>query len=320
MSAPLVSVILAAYQAAGRISAAIESALAQSVGELEVVVADDASGDDTPGVVLEIARRDPRVRLLRAEVNGGPARARNRAITAARGEWLALLDADDAFRPQRLERLLALATAWRADLVADNLRLVDGTSGRDLGPALPEAPAAPPQIVAAASFVRANLKRGFSYGYLKPLIRRTFLERHGIRYREALRIGEDYALDLDCLLAGARFVVTREVLYDYHLTPGSISRRLGAPDIRALCALNREHRAAVGDHHPELAAVLWERQVMLDRMLGHARFVERIKAGRIRGALSLLVRRPALVPLVVGSVREGLLKRLGVLAFHGRRA
>jgi succinoglycan biosynthesis protein ExoO len=319
MSAPLVSVIVPAYEAATRIAAAIGSALAQSLAELEVVVADDASRDDTAGVVLEMARRDPRVRLLRAEVNGGPARARNRAIAAARGTWIAPLDADDAYQPRRLERLLAVATTCRADLVADNLRLVDGASGRDLGPALPEDRQGAPEIVSATRFVRANLHDGFSWGYLKPLIRRALLDRHGIRYREFLRIGEDYALDLDCLLAGARFALTREPLYDYHLTPGSISRRLEAAHIRALCALNREHLAAAGDHRPGLVVALWERQAMLERMLGHVRFVERVKAGRIAAAMAVLMRRPAVVPLVLRYGRESLLKRLGLLGFHGRR-
>jgi succinoglycan biosynthesis protein ExoO len=313
-------VIVPAYQAAGRIGAAIGSALGQSLVDLEVVVADDASRDDTAGVVAELARRDPRVRLLRAEVNGGPARARNRALAAARGAWIAPLDADDTYCPRRLERLLEVALSCRADLVADNLRLIDGTSGRDLGPALPEADGGGLELVSAARFVRENLLDGFSWGYLKPLIRRGFLERHGLRYREALRIGEDYALDLDCLLAGARLVLTREPLYHYHLTPGSISRRLESSHIRALCALNREHQAAARDRRPELAAALDQRQAMLERMLGHARFVERVKAGRVGAAAALLMRRPAVLPLVLRYGRESLLKRLGLLGFHARRA
>lgn len=103
--APLVSVVIPAYNSARTITATIQSALAQTVGELEVIVVDDGSSDETVASVEAIG--DPRVRIVRRE-NGGAAAARNSGIRAARGRWVALLDADDLWLPEKLERQLAV--------------------------------------------------------------------------------------------------------------------------------------------------------------------------------------------------------------------
>src|SRR5581483_11829559 len=101
----LVSVVMPAYNAADTIEAAIASALHQTEQRIEVLVIDDASTDATVGVASRVAAQDRRVRLLRQVVNRGPAAARNRGMAEARGKWIALLDADDAFALHRLESL-----------------------------------------------------------------------------------------------------------------------------------------------------------------------------------------------------------------------
>src|SRR3546814_10567307 len=94
----------------------------------------------------------------------------------------------------------------------------------------------------AAAFVRRNhfLTTGFKLGYLKPLFRRGFVEAHGIRQNERLRIAEDYHFLLDCLLAGARVAADPAPGYDYQRTPGSLSRRLTRQD-RKSTRLNSSH-------------------------------------------------------------------------------
>lgn len=104
--AETVSVITPAYNAAKHIARTIQSALGQSQPPLEVIVVDDGSTDDTAAVVSGFGAA---VRLVRKE-NGGPASARNAGARLARGEWLALLDADDWWFPTKLEVQLSLAT------------------------------------------------------------------------------------------------------------------------------------------------------------------------------------------------------------------
>ena len=95
-----VSVVIPSYNSSSYINKAIESVLNQTYGNLEVIVADDASTDDTCTVVQKIT--DPRVKLIRRKENGGAAAARNSAIDAATGRYIAFLDSDDYWLPDKL--------------------------------------------------------------------------------------------------------------------------------------------------------------------------------------------------------------------------
>lgn len=104
-SAPTVSVVLAAYNGAALIGDTLRSLAAQTLTDWEAVVVDDASTDGTAELVR--AWPDPRVRLIMAERNGGCVAARNRAVEAARGRYLAGLDHDDLCHPERFARQVA---------------------------------------------------------------------------------------------------------------------------------------------------------------------------------------------------------------------
>src|SRR5271167_4277928 len=122
------SVIMPAYNVSGIIERAIRSAAAQTLPPLEILVIDDCSTDDTVEVVKALAQDIPSLRLLSSPANGGPAAARNVGLRAAQGDWIALLDSDDAWRPGRLERLSEVAGATSADFVADNLVMWDAVT------------------------------------------------------------------------------------------------------------------------------------------------------------------------------------------------
>lgn len=106
MSATAVSIVTPAYNAAAYLPAAIDSALAQGYRDWEMLVVDDCSRDGTRDVVAEYAARDPRIRLIVQPRNGGPARARQAAVERAQGRYIAFLDSDDCWLPQKLERQL----------------------------------------------------------------------------------------------------------------------------------------------------------------------------------------------------------------------
>jgi glycosyltransferase involved in cell wall biosynthesis len=127
-----ISVIIPAYNASRFIERTIDSVLHQTIKDFELIVIDDGSTDNTRSLAEAAALRDPRIQLITVR-NGGVAKARNIGIEAAKGEFVAFLDADDVWHPQKLERQLA---ALRAEPKAaacyvlhrriDQLDMVDG--------------------------------------------------------------------------------------------------------------------------------------------------------------------------------------------------
>ncbi len=104
---PLVSIITPAYNAAEFVEETIGSVQAQSFADWEMLIADDASRDDTAARIAAKAADDGRIVLIRQDRNSGPAAARNCALARARGRYICFLDADDLWLPQKLARQLA---------------------------------------------------------------------------------------------------------------------------------------------------------------------------------------------------------------------
>ncbi len=109
MTDPTVSVVMAAYNGAALIRETLASLKAQTFTDFEIVAVDDKSTDDTLAVLR--AWDDPRLTVIAAEENGGPVRARNRAVAAARGRYIAALDQDDLCRPERFAKQVAYLDA-----------------------------------------------------------------------------------------------------------------------------------------------------------------------------------------------------------------
>ena len=110
---PAVSVIIPAYNAAATLERALASVAKQTLSGIEILVVDDGSTDATPEILARMAAADRRLKIL-TQANGGVARARNAAIGAATGEWVATIDADDLWHPRKLELQLAAARAGGA--------------------------------------------------------------------------------------------------------------------------------------------------------------------------------------------------------------
>jgi len=110
MPDPLVSVVIPTYNRRRKILHAVQSVLDQTYSAIEVIVSDDASSDGTESVLREfIQRQDRRIRYVRSEANCGVSAARNRGISLARGEYIAFLDSDDSWDPQKIERQVQVA-------------------------------------------------------------------------------------------------------------------------------------------------------------------------------------------------------------------
>lgn len=221
---PEVSIIIPAYNAELYIARSIESALSQTLKNIEVLVIDDGSRDQT----LQVAHSftDKRLKVLSNQQNQGVSAARNRCLCEATGKWIAVLDSDDWYAPNRLEELLKIAEIEEADLIADDLSFIqDGTSQpwttliRESGIPIQKVTQIQPHY-----FVETGLygQKGLHLGLSKPLYRRNFLNTHNIRYNETLQVAEDFDFDLRCLVYGASFLLVPMSYYFYRSRPGSL--------------------------------------------------------------------------------------------------
>lgn len=307
---PVVSVVMANRNAGAFIGEAVRSVLGQSLRELELILVDDASSDDSAARARAAGLGDPRLRIVPLTRSLGPGGARNRALAEARGRFVAIVDSDDVVAPDRFESLLALAQAEDADLVADNL-LQFSTAG-DHGLLLDGPRWTRPRQVGLAEFSDSNrmFARPPNLGYLKPVIRRAVLSRLASGYDATLRVGEDYDLVARLLASGARYWVDPVARYRYRRHTASTSHRLRRIDIEALLAADDRFRELGGLTAAELVA-LDRRRRTLQRALGYDSLIAALKARSPWRALGEAAADPSIVPLLMQPVAARLARLRG---------
>jgi succinoglycan biosynthesis protein ExoU len=231
-----VCVVIAAYNAQGTIGRAVASALAQKYVQ-EVVVCDDGSHDETSKMARMEDDGTGRLSIITLTKNAGPSGARNVAIASSRSPIICLLDSDDYFLPGRIARLVEAGTGeW--DLLADDIIIVPEELAEEGFPLPALEPLKHNVLLDLRAFVTANIAhpgrpRG-EWGFLKPLMKRAFLDEHGLCYDEGMRLGEDYALYVRALVAGARFRLTGACGYVAIERDNSISSEHSAADLKKI--------------------------------------------------------------------------------------
>jgi glycosyltransferase involved in cell wall biosynthesis len=199
----MVSVVIPAYNVERWLGGTMQSVLSQTYQDLEIIVVDDGSTDRTAQVVEAI--KDERVSCIRQE-NRGLSGARNTGILAARGRYVALLDADDLFKPEKLERQVAvLDQCPSVGLVTCGFELID-EAGSHLG-----------EERNWLSHPRIDLNLLLFWNPLLPstlLIRRQWFDRVGL-FDETLRRYEDWDLPIRLASAGCRMEYVEEILLSY---------------------------------------------------------------------------------------------------------
>lgn len=204
-----VSVVIPTRNRASRLEGAVRSALAQTVRDIEVIVVDDASDDETSSTLAMLAAEDERLRTLRLTERGGAARARNLGAARASGSWLAFLDDDCVWHPAKLElQLGSLGPGHGASYTRQATLDVDGRWVVE-GRALPE-----------GAQVEGLLRTNF-VGAPSLLVERALFEEIGGFDEELPRLQDwDVALTL---LGRTRFAFVPRVLVRSVLVPGGIS-------------------------------------------------------------------------------------------------
>lgn len=311
--APDVSVIIPAYNTEAYVGRAIESALGQTLKNIEVIVVDDASTDATS----EVARGfvDQRLKVLVNQQNLGVSGARNRALKNAKGKWIAVLDSDDWYAPERLEKLLQVADVEDADLVADNLHFIQDGEKSPWATLVSQSGEPMDRIcqIDAVHFVETDMygQQGLHLGISKPLFKRSFLVEHGIEYDESVKVSEDFWFDLSCLIKGARFIFIPKPYYFYRSRPGSLVRQSQVKHLDQLCRVTSEflQKDAVKSN-PKLVRALVKKLEICRRNRAYQRVVEPLKRKEVLAALISLVNNPYFFVHFAGQLRSILERRV----------
>ena len=183
MSDPKISVIMAAFNKCRYIREAIDSILNQTLREFEFIIVDDASTDDTAAIIQGVD--DPRIVLLRNQENLGPAPTRNKAVAAARGEYLAIMDADDIALPERFKKETDfLDTHPEYGLVGSAFLIRDEIPGAALRLQ---------RVLTDNRDIREGLKKQNWFGHSTVMLRRSVFTAVG-GYDPAFRYSHDYEL------------------------------------------------------------------------------------------------------------------------------
>ena len=267
---PEVTIIIPAYEAAGFIGGAIETCLAQTGVSFEVIVVDDGSRESSEAAVKVASGGDDRIRFCQLAVNGGPSAARNKALDLARGQFVAVLDADDAMEPDRLARMVRTAEKSSADIVVDNVirwNFDDPEAEETL--LLKRGGESGPLEIDLLTYMdpASNERFGAPLGYLKPLFRRDFIEAHGLRYDLRLRNSEDYYFVANMLALGARMVLAPFAGYRYAIRENSLSHRITPAQAYAIIEAEQRFQARLAGKMPGDIVRASERRIAMFRRM-----------------------------------------------------
>jgi succinoglycan biosynthesis protein ExoU len=301
-----ICVIVAGMNAEGTIARAVASALAEPEVR-EVVVIDDASRDATAAAAHSADDRSGRLAIHRNPRNLGPAASRNLALARSSSPLVAVLDADDVILPGRFAAMADPEGDW--DMSADNIMFVSEDDAAGFANLAAFDTGGVAEQMSFARFVAANISRPGrprgELGFLKPVMRRAFLERHRLAYDARLRLGEDFDLYARMLLVGARFRLVASCGYLAIERPDSLSAKHSAADLAAL--VGADDRMLAGALKSGEREVLTLHRAQCAQRWHHRHFLDaKRQSGLVRALIAHRDRPRLLLDAGFGVVRDKL--------------
>jgi glycosyltransferase involved in cell wall biosynthesis len=268
MAEPLVSIIVPTYNRAALLAEALASVRAQTFADWECIVVDDGSTDETPTLLAGI--EEPRLRVIHMGHSGNPGRVRNGGLAVARGDYVAFLDDDDLWKPEKLAVQMPLLAGGRCRWSYTGFVRVDA-GGRPFWQTTPDR-------IRSGEILAPLLELQAAVALPTVIAQRALVDDAG-RFDEAMNTREDYALWLD-LAARAEVVATPEQLTIVRDHPGRVFRPEG---YRVSVALYRRWHRRVTDRALRRTC----RRRIADSYLADARY--RLTVGRRRDALAAIL-------------------------------
>lgn len=219
MSPPKVSIIIPAYNSEKSLRSCLDSAVQQSMADIEIICVDDCSTDGTPDILSSLAGSDRRIRIIKHSTNMGEGAARNTGIDNAKGEYIFHLDADDTIPLDAIEKLYKEAHENDSDMVKGRYDLLhpDGQIQQQLW-------SAPEQKITNTNIDESSFLQQIPTSHCTYLYRRQLLDLHNIRYRTDLVVGLDLIALATALLHASTVTLIPDLVYYYHQSDTSVTR------------------------------------------------------------------------------------------------
>ncbi|MEA2281704.1 MAG: CDP-glycerol glycerophosphotransferase [Solirubrobacteraceae bacterium] len=270
---PRISVVVPIFNVERYLAACLESAAAQTVSDLEIVMVDDGSTDGSSAIAREFAAADVRFKLL-TQPNGGLSKARNTGIDAASGEYLAFLDSDDVLPPNAYELLLAALGESGSDFASGNVHRLTSWGATSQSKFLAE------------TFARTQLKTHVTR--FRPLLadrtawnklfRRSFWDEHGFRFPEGV-VHEDIPITLPAHFMARSVDVVADPVYLYRIREdGELSitqRRLEPRVLLDRLAAVQQVDDFLAERGPRRARRWYQASVVADDLRYHLNLLDR---------------------------------------------
>ncbi|MHB1349602.1 MAG: glycosyltransferase family 2 protein [Desulfobulbaceae bacterium] len=307
-NSPVVSVIMPVFNGERTIRQAIDSVLKQTFQNFELLIWDDGSNDSTASIINSYS--DPRVILCGKSKNFGVGQARDSAIKVARGKWLAFIDADDAWMPERLEVLMEKANQIGESFIFDNILECHDDA---LGKIHPWRPMREKHAFGGDNLNIINVPIEKLISSNRSLLKPVF-PLHYIREHEIVHSNHSYGEDMDFflrMLAYSKLPIwyVPYPLYLYRITPGSACAN---KDRYELFKMILEQGIELFPESPNIQDAFRRKITMVNRDEKYIKFIWSIKDKQFSDALNMLLRNPWFVI-------EFLLRAGNTLAYHAHR-
>lgn len=235
MNNPKVSVIIPIYNRADILPRTIKSVLNQTFKDFELIIVDDGSLDNTKEVVEEFQRKDPRIRYIWQENSGAPARPKNTGIKNAKGKYIAFLDHDDEWLPQKLEKQIKLFENSKTNIgfVGCNTLVLDEEKEKFLKPRL--------MLKDLNSVFKELLKGNFIFTSSSVVVKKEILDKIGF-FDENLKQADDWDMWLR-IAKKYKFNFVPEFLIKYYVYKSGITVNMSfEKEVRELEYIFIKHR------------------------------------------------------------------------------
>lgn len=288
----LVTVIMPAYNVERYIGEAIESVLKQTYSNFELIIVDDGSTDATKKIISSYIK-DPRVKLLERSVNRGVAEARNTALSDAKGRWVAPIDADDVWLPERLERLIGILGEAGEDkyfVADDHIVCFDSKSGLKRWKS------------SLHSYYKTNFYADvitlsfldylrYNTPLMHPIYPLTKVKVNKLIYKEELVSGEDFEFYCELFRVGLKLKLTKSAYYLYRLTTGSLSSRKPSNSITDAI----EYLLSLNGFSDQGKESLKKFLILAENSKEYNTFTYYIKNNHLYNAAKIILEHPALI-------------------------